>query len=95
MIVLPYSQISLKAWAALAFSGLFALSVCYVIWYSSVKMVGSSRTSIYNNLIPIFTILFAYFLLNERISLLQGTGTMVILCGGYLTRSGYHFFERT
>ncbi len=95
MIVLPYGQISLKAWAALAFSGLFALSVCYVIWYSSVKMVGSSRTSIYNNLIPIFTILFAYFLLDERISLLQGTGTMVILCGVYLTRSGFHFFERT
>lgn len=94
MIDLPYSQISLKAWAALVFSGLFALSVCYVIWYYSVKRVGNSRTSIYDNLIPIFTIFFAYFLLDERISLLQGAGTMVILCGVYLTRSGYHFFER-
>ncbi len=94
MMALPYSQISLKAWAALAFSGLFALSVCYVIWYSSVKRVGSSRTSIYSNLIPIFTIFFAFFLLDERISLLQGAGTVVILCGVYLTRSGYRFFER-
>jgi drug/metabolite transporter (DMT)-like permease len=94
MIVLPYSHISLKAWAALAFSGLFALSVCYVIWYASVKRVGNSRTSIYDNLIPIFTIFFAYFLLDERITLLQGVGTLVILCGVYLTRSGYHFFER-
>ena len=94
MIVLPYSQISLKAWAALAFSGLFALSVCYVIWYASVKRVGNSRTSIYDNLIPIFTIFFAYLLLDERITLLQGAGTMVILCGVYLTCSGYHFFEK-
>ncbi len=94
MIDLPYSQISLKAWGSLAFSGLFALSVCYVIWYASVKRVGNSRTSIYDNLIPIFTIVFAYLLLDERITVLQGMGTFVILCGVYLTRSGYRFFER-
>jgi drug/metabolite transporter (DMT)-like permease len=94
MIQLPYAQISLKAWASLAFSGLFALSVCYVIWYASVKRVGNSRTSIYDNLIPIFTIFFAYFLLDERMTLLQGVGTLVILCGVYLTRSGYRFFGR-
>jgi drug/metabolite transporter (DMT)-like permease len=94
MIKLPYGQISFKAWASLAFSGLFALSVCYVIWYASVKRVGNSRTSIYDNLVPIFTIFFAYFLLDERMTLLQGAGTLVILGGVYLTRSGYRFFER-
>jgi len=94
LIQLPYGQISLKAWSSLAFSGLFALSVCYVIWYASVKRVGNSRTSIYDNLVPIFTIFFAYFLLDERITLLQGVGTLVILCGVYLTRSGYRFFKR-
>ncbi|MCJ7579670.1 MAG: DMT family transporter [Candidatus Aminicenantes bacterium] len=94
MIQIPYSQISFKAWASLAFSGLFALSVCYVIWYASVKRVGNSRTAIYDNLVPIFTIFFAYFLLDERMSLLQGVGTLVILGGVYLTRSGYRFFER-
>ncbi len=93
MLQLPYGQISIKAWASLAFSGLFALSVCYVIWYASVKRVGNSRTSIYDNLVPIFTILFAYFLLDERITLLQGVGTLVILVGVYLTRSGYRFFQ--
>lgn len=93
MIQLPYGHISLKAWAALGFSGLFALSVCYVIWYASVKRVGNSRTSIYDNLVPLFTIVFAYILLGERITLLQGMGTLVILCGVYLTRSGYRFFQ--
>jgi hypothetical protein len=33
-------------------------------------------------------------LLDERITVLQGMGTLVILCGVYLTRSGYRFFER-
>lgn len=94
LIHLPYSRISIEAWASLVFSGFFALSVCYVIWYASVKRVGNSRTSIYDNLVPIFTIFFAYFLLDERITLLQGIGTIVILGGVYLTRSGYRFFER-
>ncbi len=93
MIQLPYGQISFKAWASLAFSGLFALSVCYVIWYASVRRVGNSRTSIYDNLVPIFTIFFAYFLLDERITLFQGVGTLVILGGVYLTRSGYRFLR--
>ncbi|MFC2160085.1 DMT family transporter [Acidobacteriota bacterium] len=94
IIQLPYDQISFEAWASLAFSGLFALSVCYVIWYASVKRVGNSRTAIYDNLVPILTIFFAFFLLDERITVLQGAGTLVILCGVYLTRSGYRFFEQ-
>jgi drug/metabolite transporter (DMT)-like permease len=91
---IPYANVSAKAWASLAFSGLFALAVCYVIWYESVQRVGNSRTAIYDNLIPILTVLFASLLIGEKISPLQGVGMAVILAGVYLTRSGYRFFER-
>lgn len=94
VIRIPYAEVSVKAWASLAFSGLFALAVCYVIWYESVQRVGNSRTAIYDNLIPILTVLFASLLIGEKISPLQGVGMVVILAGVYLTRSGYRFFER-
>jgi drug/metabolite transporter (DMT)-like permease len=94
VIRIPYAEVSVKAWASLAFSGLFALAVCYVIWYESVQRVGNSRTAIYDNLIPILTVLFASLLIGEKISPLQGVGMAVILAGVYLTRSGYRFFER-
>lgn len=94
IIRIPYAEVSVKAWASLTFSGLFALAVCYVIWYESVRRVGNSRTAIYDNLIPILTVLFASLIIGEKISPLQGVGMVVILAGVYLTRSGYRFFER-
>jgi drug/metabolite transporter (DMT)-like permease len=94
IIHIPYAEVNVKSWASLAFSGLFALAVCYVIWYESVQRVGNSRTAIYDNLIPILTVLFASLLIGEKLSPLQGVGMVVILAGVYLTRSGYRFFER-
>lgn len=94
IVQLPYAEISLKVWLSLAFSGFFALAVCYVIWYGSVQRVGNSRTAIYDNLIPVLTVIFAALLLGEKISLMQGMGMLVILGGVYLTRSGYRFFEK-
>ena len=82
------AKISLVAWGALAYSGVFALAVCYVIWYSSVKRVGNSRTAIYDNLIPLLTILFAFFILQERLSLGQALGAGIIIIGVIMTRLG-------
>ena len=89
-----FQQVSLKAWAILFYSGIFALAVSYVIWYVSVKRVGNSKTAIYGNLTPVFTIIFASFLIAERINIWQAAGTAILLIGVYLTRSGYRFFRK-
>lgn len=94
IVRIQWSEISFQAWAVLIYSGLFAIAICYVIWYASVRRVGNSRTAIYGYLSPIFTILFAYLLLSERITLLQIGGALIIFAGVYLTRSGYRLFER-
>lgn len=94
IIRLDYNGTTVKAWASLVFSALFALAVCYVIWYGSVQRVGNSRTAIYDNLIPILTVMFASLIIGEKISFPQGVGMLVILGGVYLTRSGYRFFEK-
>lgn len=94
MIHLKLNEISLQAWAALFYSGLFALVICYIIWYASVKRVGNSRTAIYDNFMPILTILFAYVFISERITFLQAGGALIILMGVYLTRTGYRFFNK-
>lgn len=94
MIDLPYQKISPEAWAALFYSGLFALVISYVIWYASVKKVGNSRTAIYDNFVPVLTALFAYLFIGERISIFQVSGMLIIFLGVYLTRSGYRFLGR-
>jgi drug/metabolite transporter (DMT)-like permease len=80
--------LSLSGWAALIFSAFFAIAVSYVIWYSSVKRVGNTKTGIYGNITPVFTVFFAYFFLGESIGFLQVIGTLVVVLGFTLTRFG-------
>ncbi|MBN1222220.1 MAG: DMT family transporter [Candidatus Aminicenantes bacterium] len=92
MMDISFEAISVRVWAILLYSAIFSLVIPYIVWYASVKRVGNSKTAIYDNLIPVLTILFAYMLLDERITPVQAVGTVVILAGVYLTRSGYHRF---
>jgi len=94
IVRLHWNEVSFQAWAALFYSGLFAIAICYIIWHASVKRVGNSKTAIYGYATPLFTMLFVYIFLSERITLLQIGGALIILVGVYLTRSGYRFFER-
>ena len=91
---IPYSEVSFKAWGSLFYSGLFALVICYVIWYASVQRVGNTKTAIYDYLIPIFTAIFAYVFIDERITVQQAAGALIIFAGVYLARIGYRRFVR-
>ncbi len=89
-----FSRVSLNAWSILVYSGLFALAFSYVVWYASVKRVGNSRTAIYGNITPLFTIVFAYLFISEKITPWQGVGAFILLAGVYLTRTGYRLLEK-
>jgi drug/metabolite transporter (DMT)-like permease len=94
IVQLRGSDVSFQAWAALFYSGLFAIAISYVIWYASVKRVGNSKTAIYGNITPVFAVISAYIFLSEKLTLLQIMGAVVIFAGVYLTRSGYRFFVK-
>lgn len=87
-----YRSVSMKAWGSLFYSGMFALVICYVIWYASVQRVGNTKTAIYNYLIPVFTVVFAFFLIEERITAQQAAGALIIFAGVYMARIGYTRF---
>jgi drug/metabolite transporter (DMT)-like permease len=94
LAAVDWAGISPAGWASLLYSGLVAIFLCFIIWYVSVKEVGSSKTGVYSNLSPIFAIAFAGIFLGERISTVEAIGSAVALAGVYLTRSGYRLFER-
>jgi len=89
-----WARIPWQGWGAVAYAGLVAIFLCFVLWYVSVKEVGSSKTGVYSNLTPILAIFFAGLFLGERLAPIQAAGAAVTLAGVYLTRSGYRFFER-
>jgi drug/metabolite transporter (DMT)-like permease len=84
---LAWGAISLRAWAALAFSAVFAVALSYLIWYSSVQVVGSARTAAFSNLIPVVALLSAWVMLGEPLGPAQVGGTAIVLSGVWLART--------
>jgi O-acetylserine/cysteine efflux transporter len=94
LVRIEWARIPWQGWGAILYAGLVAIFLCFVLWYQSVKAVGSAKTGIYSNLTPILAIFFASLVLGERLAAIQAIGAAITLAGVYLTRSGYRFFER-
>lgn len=83
-----WDAVSLGTWIALVYSALFALCVAYSIWYLAVREIGSARTSVYSNLIPIVAMLTAVVFLGEHLTAPRIIGAAAVLVGVALTRVG-------
>lgn len=85
---LDWAAVSPLTWAALVYSALFALCVAYTIWYVAVREIGSARTSVYSNLIPLVAMMTAVVFLDEPLSAGKLAGAAAVLVGVALTRVG-------
>lgn len=81
-----WTAISTPAWGGLIYAALLALVVAYLLWNTSVRKVGSSRTSIFSCLIPLVATLVAWGVLGERPTLMQLGGGVLVIAGVLLTR---------
>jgi drug/metabolite transporter (DMT)-like permease len=81
-----WGTIGFGAWAALAYSGLFALVIAYLFWYRGVRTLGPTRSAMYANLQPIIALGVAWATLHETPHLLQLVGAACIMGGLLLTR---------
>jgi drug/metabolite transporter (DMT)-like permease len=77
-----------STWFALIYSALFALCVAYTIWYVAVQEIGSARTAVYSNLVPIVAMVTAVVMLGERLTVPRIAGAAAVLLGVALTRVG-------
>lgn len=81
-----WSQVSMGAWLALAYSVVLAAVVAYVIYFKCIGEVGATRTAAYNALIPPMAVVIAIVTLGESFTPVQGLGAVVVLGGVALVR---------
>ena len=81
-----WAAVSWLSWAGLIFSSTLAIAFAYVVWYSGVREIGSTRTAIYENLSPVVAVIFAWQVLGERLLSTQLLGAALVFLGIYLTR---------
>ena len=71
----------LSAWLDLAYLIAFATIVGFVLFYWAVRRFGAGLASMVSYLVPIFALIQAVLLLNERVTLLEVAGGGIILVG--------------
>jgi drug/metabolite transporter (DMT)-like permease len=74
------------SWFLMVASALLALNVSYWIWYTGLKRLGGSRTSVYSYLTPIVAMIVAAIWIGEPISGNQIAGATAIFAGLLITR---------
>lgn len=79
-IVADFSSVVLLA--------IFASSGAFVLFAYSVRHLGISRANIFSNLIPVFTAIFAFFLVGDKLTLLNGAGMAIVISGLFLSQIG-------
>jgi drug/metabolite transporter (DMT)-like permease len=86
MIATEWRSISAFSWLMMGTSALLALNLSYWIWYTGLKRLGGSRTSVYSYLTPVVAMIVAMIWLGEPIAANQIAGASAIFAGLLITR---------
>nr|WP_246125728.1 DMT family transporter [Alkalicoccus halolimnae] len=73
------------AWIGLAYLGIFPSVIALLLFNRAVHLLGASRSSVFLNLLPVFTMAGAAFWLGEAITWRQIAGAVIVMSGVYLT----------
>ena len=86
IVQLDWWAVSWGAWASLLITGVFAVGLAYIFWGYGVTHLGSTRTSLYLNVVPPIALFINWLWLGETLTMLQWAGTIVALAGVGLAR---------
>ena len=70
---------------SLLFLGIIASGFCFAAWNKACKITGTVKVSCSLYLIPIVTIIFAFFALGEQITILSAIGAVVTIAGLFIS----------
>ena len=70
-----------RMWMLIAFLGILCSTVAHVMYNAGLKVVGATRGSLYNNLIPVFSLVCALAVGQEQFSWRATVGMAVVIVG--------------
>lgn len=76
---------SSSVWFSLFYLGFFGTVLGFLWYYEGIKKIGPMKASIFINFVPISTIVLAYLILREPITISLLLGAILVSAGVYLT----------
>ena len=83
LTLLSYSP---KMWAILLVLGIFCSTVAYVFYNVGVVRLGATAACIFTNVIPVFSLITALLIGQERLTLSKPVGMVIVLAGVVLAQ---------
>lgn len=71
--------------AGIIYLGIFPSVIALLLWNRSIAEIGASQSSVFLNLLPVFTMAGAYIFLGDSITWTQISGAVVVISGVILT----------
>ena len=78
------SKMSIKVWGSVLFLGIFCSGISYVLWAKSLSEMEATKTGAFLYFEPFVTIIAAWLLLNENITVIIIISGLIIMLGVYL-----------
>lgn len=66
--------------------GVFCSAIAYALWAFAYSKLGASKANVYANLIPVFTAIFSYFIINESLTINKIAGIILVVGGLVLSQ---------
>lgn len=83
---IPLLSYSWPMWGRLVFLGVFCSTMAYAFFNYGMKAVGATAASVYNNLIPVFSLLLAVMIGQESLTVTKALGMAIVLTGLFLAQ---------
>lgn len=79
-------KVSRESLGALLMLSVFASVIAFVLFAGVVRKIGVARTNVFVNLIPVFTAIFAWWVLDESLTWLKTGGIVVVVSGLFVSQ---------
>ncbi|PXY00751.1 EamA family transporter [Marinifilum breve] len=80
-----------EVWIALVELAVFASSLAFIFFTYGLKHLGINKSNIFINAIPVFTAIFAFFVLNESLTFQKMLGISIVISGLFISQAKLKF----
>jgi drug/metabolite transporter (DMT)-like permease len=80
-------RFSVVDWFGILYLGIFGTVVGFVWFYQGIKAIGPTKAGQFINFVPVHGIILASLVLGEHVTLSLLVGTLLVVCGVYLTNT--------
>jgi len=79
-------NLTTQSLGALIMLAVFASVIAFVFFGSVVRKIGIAKTNVFVNLIPVFTAIFSWLLLDQYLTFTQWMGIVVVVLGLFVSQ---------